>query len=213
MANRFPGYDVLAKRDTLSWNDKTREVIAERLAMSERSDLLSDRQRATLRTAIDRIVPQPEGRAPVNALALLLAKIADDGSDGHRHHQLPGLRACYERGLDAIEEEAKARHGTSFHLLDGSQADLLLSAIERGDVCSNAWGDLPPAIFWGWRLLPDIVSSYYAHPSAWSAMGFGGPASPRGYVRIEGDRRDPWEAVEADDGTLIPAARQNKHVG
>jgi hypothetical protein len=29
---RFPGYDVLAKRDTPSWNAKTREVIEQRLA-------------------------------------------------------------------------------------------------------------------------------------------------------------------------------------
>ena len=40
------------------------------------------------------------------------------------------------------------------------------------------------------------VSVYYAHPAAWSEIGFGGPASPRGYVRMQANRRDPWEAME-----------------
>jgi hypothetical protein len=212
VADRFPDYDVLAKRDTPSWNDKTRAVIAERLVMTERSGVLSDLQFATLRTAVDRIVPQPEDRPPVNALALLLEKIANDASDGHRHVQLPPLKPCYELGLDAIEAEVQARHGISFHLLDGDEADRLLSAIGRGDVRTDVWAEMPAKVFWEWRLLPDAVSSYYAHPSAWSAMGFGGPASPRGYVRLEGDRRDPWEAAETQDGHAIPAEKRNRHV-
>ncbi len=212
MADRFPDYDVLAKRDTPSWNDKTRAVVADRLAMSERGDILTERQRATLRAAIDRIVPQPQHRPAVNALALVLEKIATDASDGFRHHALPPLKPCYERGLDAIEAEAQACHGSSFHLLDGQEADRLLSAVERGDIQTDAWGDMPPPIFFKWRLMSDAVSAYYAHPSAWSAMGFGGPASPRGYVRLEGNKRDPWEAAEANDGHLIPADKRNNHV-
>ncbi len=37
----------------------------------------------------------------------------------------------------------------------------------------------------------------YSHPHAWSEIGFGGPANPRGYVRMTFDRRDPWKAAEA----------------
>ena len=33
MPDRYPGYDVLAKRNTPSWNRKTREVIDRRLAV------------------------------------------------------------------------------------------------------------------------------------------------------------------------------------
>ena len=53
---------------------------------------------------------------------------------------------------------------------------------------------------------------YYSHPTAWSEMGFGGPASPRGYVRMELDRRDPWEAAESKAGGEAHALRENKHV-
>ena len=72
---------------------------------------------------------------------------------------------------------------------------------------------MPPAIFFAKRLLPDIVTLYYAHPTAWNEIGFGGPASPRGYVRMDFDRRDPWEAAEAKPGRENEAARENARVG
>ena len=62
-------------------------------------------------------------------------------------------------------------------------------------------------------MLHDIVSAYYAHPTAWSEIGFGGPASPRGYVRMDFDRRDPWEAAEAQPGREARARRENARVG
>ncbi len=49
-------------------------------------------------------------------------------------------------------------------------------------------------------MIADITHAYYAHPTAWNEIGFGGPASPRGYVRMQLDRRDPWEAAEAKPG-------------
>lgn len=211
MTDRFPDYDVLAKRDSPSWNAQTRRVIDARLALEERPDVLSETQLATLRALVDRITPQPEGRPPVNAVALLIEKIAADASDGYRAAKLPRVKEAWLRGLDAIDAEARAREGKPFALLDGERADAVLTAIEHGEVRSDAWGDMPAAQFWGWRIIPDIVSAYYAHPSAWSAMGFGGPASPRGYVRLEPDKRDPWEAAEADDGSLISAAFRNRH--
>ena len=44
-------------------------------------------------------------------------------------------------------------------------------------------------------------------------IGFGGPASPRGYVRMNFDRRDPWEAVETKPGQDEKARRENARVG
>ncbi|MGN6375929.1 MAG: gluconate 2-dehydrogenase subunit 3 family protein [Sphingomonas sp.] len=212
MIDRFPDYDVLAKRDTASWNPQTRKVVDERIA-TEEPEVLTPEQRATLRRVVDRIVPQPEHRPPTNAAALVLHKIMANASDGYRHHALPQVREAWERGLDAIEAEAQARFGHAFVVLDGDQADEVLRAIQSGDTKAAAWHGLPPELFWSWRLIPDIVSAYYAHPSAWSAMGFGGPAAPRGYVRLKANRRDSWEAAERHDGHLIPAEERNIHVG
>ena len=56
------------------------------------------------------------------------------------------------------------------------------------------------------------VPALYSHPKAWNEIGFGGPASPRGYVRLDGDRPDPWEAAEAEPGHKRAAKEQNRHV-
>lgn len=211
MVDRFPDYDVLAKRRSPSWNDPTRAAIAERIALTDDGDLLEPGQRSTLRAITERIVPQPHGRAPVNTAAILLSKITNGDGDGYRPAGLPRALAAWRHALDAIDAEARARHGSAFADLDGARADALLTRIELGDVATDAWGDLSPRQFWQWRLLPDIVAAYYSHPSAWSAMGFGGPASPRGYVRLDADRRDPWEAAELGDGRLLPARLRNRH--
>jgi hypothetical protein len=195
VANRYRHYDVLAKRDTMSWNDKTREVIAQRLSLRLREGVLSTTQLATLQRLVERACPDPPGR-PTTTLAMIVDRIGADESDGFRHHLLPPTAECWRRGLDAIEAEARQRHGRAFALLDGAQCDRILRDIERGQVQSDAWTDLPPDIFWLWRALPDCVSAHWAQPALWSAMGFGGPASPRGYVRMGIDRRDPWEAIE-----------------
>ncbi|GLV30224.1 hypothetical protein TomTYG75_27400 [Sphingobium sp. TomTYG75] len=64
---------------------------------------------------------------------------------------------------------------------------MLLTDMREGRALTAGWAGVNPALLWAWRVLPDIVSAHWAHPSAWSAMGFGGPASPRGYARTYPD--------------------------
>ncbi len=45
-------------------------------------------------------------------------------------------------------------------------------------------------------VLQDVLEVYYAHPWAWDEIGFGGPAYPRGYMRLEGGMPEPWEVEE-----------------
>ena len=79
----------------------------------------------------------------------------------------------------------------------------LAAAMAEGRLRGPAWGGMPAVLFFQSRVLPDIVKSYYAHPTAWSEIGFGGPASPRGYVRLDFNARDPWEAAEAALSTVV----------
>lgn len=213
MSERYPGYDVLAKRHTPSWNEKTRQVIDERLSLPREPRYLSQAEWSVLEAICDRILPQPRTRPPVPLAAMVDAKLLDNRGDGYRDYRLPPLREAWQRGLHAIDTEARRRHSAGFVALDGAEQDALLRAVQQGMVGNGGWDGMPPAIFFAKRLLPDIVTLYYAHPTAWNEIGFGGPASPRGYVRMDFDRRDPWEAAEAKAGRETEAARANSRVG
>jgi hypothetical protein len=80
--------------------------------------------------------------------------------------------------------------------LPPEEQDALLCDVQHYRVESRYWGDLPAGGFFLHVLLKQTVGFYYSHPAAWSEIGFGGPASPRGYVRLGFDERDPWEAEE-----------------
>jgi Gluconate 2-dehydrogenase subunit 3 len=215
MSDRYPGYDVLKKRDSPSWNQQTRAVIDRRLAINpDHHRFLNDTEWRTLRALCDRIVPQPPDREHVVPLAAMIdAKLDRNERDGYRDAGLPPLRDAWRRGLAALEEESWSRHGRGFHTLAPSDQDELLEAVQHGHTQSAAWGTMPPDVFFAKRALHDIVSAYYAHPAAWNEIGFGGPASPRGYVRLNFDRRDPWEASEARPGREAIARRENARVG
>ena len=108
------------------------------------------------------------------------------------------MRDAWRQGLDAIEAESRERHGRSFLELTGTDQDSLLREVQLGKVESDCWRGLSPKRFFKSLLLTQVVSTYYAHPAAWSEIGFGGPASPRGYVRLGFDERDPWEGKEVE---------------
>ncbi|SAL88766.1 hypothetical protein AWB74_08721 [Caballeronia arvi] len=83
--------------------------------------------------------------------------------------------------------------------------------MQRGELNDKAWHDMPSKVFFSERVLHDVCAAYYSHPHAWSEIGFGGPANPRGYVRMYFNRRDPWEAAETHDGDEARARRENQH--
>jgi len=215
MSERYPGYDVLNKRNSMSWNEQTREVIDQRLALDpDRHLFFSDEEWQTLRAVCERIVPQTTARPhPVPVAAMVDEKMYSNAGDGYRYAELPPMPDAWRRGLTALDSESHDRHRRRFHELDPLEQDAILTAVQNGTVKNRAWRDLPPKSFFTKRVLHDIVSSYYAHPTSWNEIGFGGPASPRGYVRMNFDRRDPWEASEARPGREGRARRENEHVG
>ncbi|CAO3436304.1 gluconate 2-dehydrogenase subunit 3 family protein [Azospirillum endophyticum] len=214
MSDRYPGYDVLAKRDGPSWNDQTRAVVDRRLAVGvEDHRFFAEAEWRTLRALCDRILPQPPERdPPVPVAALLDLRLRDGPGDGYRDVALPAAGIAWKRALAALEAESRRAHGRSFPELAPGEQDALLRDMQEGRLADPAWQGMPPQTFFSARLMYDLVSLYYSHPAAWNEIGFGGPASPRGYVRMGFDRRDPWEAAEAAPGEQDAARRENRHV-
>jgi hypothetical protein len=205
----YPGYDVLEKWDTPSWNEQTRAVVAKRLHQVPAREFFTELQYKTLEAVCDRVIPQPERkpREKVPIAPWLDAKLKQNQTNGTRYVPLPPQQECWRHCMNAIEAEAKLRFARSFHALDPAEQDMLLRALDNGEAQAPDWGpQMPPQMFMRKVLLRDIVEIYYAHPSAWSEIGFGGPASPRGYLRLTTNRRDSWEAEEHPSRVLQEAA-------
>ncbi|MFP3643923.1 gluconate 2-dehydrogenase subunit 3 family protein [Paraburkholderia sp. SIMBA_054] len=197
----YPGYNVLDKRDSPSWDDATRTVIDERIATADEPAWCNVVQWRALRALCAVVIPQPDcqlvSRPLVQLAALVDRKIATGKSDGYRNARLPALQDAWRIGLAALDDESLHRHHAVFADLDECARIGMVQAMQHGTLARDAWRNMPSQLFFTQRVLPDICTTYYAHPSAWSEIGFGGPANPRGYVRMYFNRRDPWEAEEA----------------
>lgn len=193
----YPDYDVMEKRDTPSWNDITRKVVEERLRIADEPHFFTADEFRILKALCDRIIPQPANRRNKVPLAGMVDRMVErTKSIGYRQAGMPPLREAWRRGLRALDAEARQRFGAPFPDLPGGRQDTLLELVQKGEAHSPAWEGMSPKTFFKERVLHDVCVTYYTHPTAWNEIGFGGPASPRGYVRLKANQRDPWEAKE-----------------
>ncbi len=192
----YPDWDVLKKWDTPSYNDQTREVLRQRLDPPSRR-ALSGPEYATLQALCDRVIPQ-EGEPRAEIAPWIDAAIDEGRPTGTRYDGMPDNPTAWRRGLAALDAEARTRHGRGFADLDGGAQDAVLKAVDGGETHQEAWHGLIPQKFLRHTALKQIVEVYYAHPKGQSEIGYGGPASPRGYLRLGADRLDEWEAPEGE---------------
>jgi Gluconate 2-dehydrogenase subunit 3 len=211
-SGRYPGYDAMSKRNGPSWNDKTREVIDARLKASDRPRFFSDAEWRTLEALCGRVMPQPEDRPAAPLAAYVDRALSQGRTKGYRFAGMPQPGEAWKRGLAALDEAGKRDYGRLFALLTNEDQDALLARMAAGSLEAEALRGMPSDTFWTSHVIHDVVGAYYAHPAAWSEIGWPGPASPRGYVRLRLDRRDAWEPVEAAAGEDGKAARENARV-
>jgi hypothetical protein len=196
----YPTYDVLDKWDSPSWNDQTRAAIKRRLDEVPERRFLTTEQWSLLEAVAARLVPQSDREEPVPIVPWIDDLLHRNRGPGYRYADMPPMREAWTQGLNAIASEARHRHGQPFEQLSPDDQDALLTDVQHDRVESRYWGGLPAGGFFLHHLLKQVVGIYYSHPAAWSEVGFGGPASPRGYVRLGLDERDPWEAEELQFG-------------
>ncbi len=212
---RYPGYDVLDKWSSPSWDAITRAVMRQRLAPHDAPRFFDAVQWQAVQALCACIVPQrsePSQRQRVPLPAMLDAKLLEGGGDGYRDSRLPDMRQAWRIGLAALDAASRERHALPVASIDEPALISLLDAAQAGALQGPQWRGMPSDLFFSERVLHDICGLYYSHPYAWSEIGFGGPANPRGYVRMYDGRRDPWEAVQAKPGDEAHAYRKNRHV-
>lgn len=211
-ASPYPGYDVLSKRTGPSWNEQTRRVVNGRLAIDHAPHFFSASEFATVRAIAARILPQPVTRSPIPVASLVDHKLHQGTEDGYRIAGMPRAGDAWRLGLRALDVEAETAYGEAFRGLAAGLQDHLLSLMQRGELHAAEWARMRPKDFFVKRMAHDIVYAYYSHPAAWSEIGWGGPASPRGYVRLDFNERDSWEAAEANGADDERVRRINRHV-
>ena len=189
---RYGDYDVLRKWDSVSFDEATRAVLRQRLYATPQRRFFTEPEFTLLACACARLLATPVGDPPI-------ASWIDDDlfagrGEGYRTPGMPPAGAAWRHGLAGLEAQARRQHGRGFVLLDPAQQDACLHAVQRGEAKADDFGGIDPVFFFTHMLLKSAAAHFYAQPQAWSEIGFGGPASPRGYVRIGVDQRDPWEA-------------------
>ncbi|MDZ4307707.1 gluconate 2-dehydrogenase subunit 3 family protein [Allopontixanthobacter sp.] len=198
-ASPYRGYDVLHKQDTPSWNEQTRKVILERLQQVPPRRFFTAEEWLLLEALCESLLPQPDRPTdPVPIAPWIDDRLHRGERPGFRYADMPSDDVAWRKGLRGIEEESRMLFGQSFAALAPDEKDEVLRRICRGEVRGQAWSALPPARFF-YAALKEVIAIYYAHPAAWSEIGFGGPASPRGYVRLGMNEVDPWEGREQSE--------------
>jgi hypothetical protein len=129
---------------------------------------------------------------------------------GYRYENMPEDRQAYRLGLQAFDETAYQLFGDSFVDLHTSQQDEVIRQVAEGSPPGKTWKHLSAVLFFQ-RLMSDVITNYYAHPATWAEIGFSGPASPRGHIRLRLNFRDPWEAKEAQPRSSVEIVRRSRN--
>jgi hypothetical protein len=193
----YPDYDVL--REKAFWDEATRKVVQERMEKIPSFRFFNTGE-ATLLTAVcNRIIPQ-EDREESHRIPIanfIDERLLENRLDGYRFENMPPDQEAYGLGLRAIEEIAQHMYRTQFVDLPPVDQELVLKTLHDGapPAAHDTWRQMPVHRFW-LLLVSDVTGVYYAHPYAWNEIGFGGPAYPRGYMRLENGEPEPWESAE-----------------
>jgi Gluconate 2-dehydrogenase subunit 3 len=193
----YAGYSTMAQKK--SWDEATRSTVSERVEKTPSIRFFSPTEAALIGAVIDRVMPQDDrssGRT-IPILAILDERLHKNSLNGFRYEDMPSDQDAYRLAVKAIEEMSQDRFQQSFVDLPVYRQELILKSLHDGkpEPENAAWRQMPVHRFWA-LLMDDCVTAYYSHPWAWDEIGFGGPAYPRGYMRLENGLPEPWEKNE-----------------
>lgn len=193
----YPGYDILSQQKF--WDQATRDLVVMRLEQPPSIRYFSPAQAQFWRAVFEHLIPQHD-RAPDRRIPLiepLDERLYQNRGVGYRYEDMPEDREVYRLGEQAINEEARGRFAGGFVDLPHHQQDLVIQAIHDGKpkAARAVWNQMSVGRFWQ-LLMQDAIEAYYSHPWSWDEIGFGGPAYPRAYTRLERGEPEPWEVEE-----------------
>ena len=193
----YPGFETLSQQKY--WDQATRDLVLERVSHVPPIKFFNAEETQLITAICNRVLPQDDRdesrRIPI--VPRIDDRLATGRIDGYRFEGMPSDADAYRIGLKGIEMMARAAHHKRFADLGPLEQDKILKSLHDGKPvgADEIWRKLPVHRFWT-LLVQDCVEAYYAHPWAWDEVGFGGPAYPRGYMRLERGEPEPWEVEE-----------------
>ncbi len=194
----YPGFSTLSQQSF--WDAATREVVRNRIHEIPLIRFFNLEEARLMEIVCEHLIPQDDRdtahRIPV--LPFIDERLHEGRTPGYRFEIMPPDGDAYRLGLQAIEQISRANHQRGFAELSWREQDELLKSIHDAEPMPGAeeiWQRMPIHRYWG-LVIQDCVEMYYAHPWAWDEIGFGGPAYPRAYMRLERGEAEPWEVEE-----------------
>jgi Gluconate 2-dehydrogenase subunit 3 len=193
MVGRYPDYNVLDAADL--WDETTRNVVLSRLDPPAELRFFSAEQAPTARAFCDTVTAQDrDPRIPVTEM--VDEKMAARRFDGYRYEDMPDDDETWRRVVAGLDEVACRRYGRPFAHCEEEVREAICDQFAKGALEGGTWDTLDCKKAWN-VCTRAILSAFYSHPWAWNEIGFGGPAYPRGYLRLGAGLREPHERAEA----------------
>lgn len=193
----YPGFSTLAQQKY--WDAKTRQVILDRVNNIPEIRFFTTEEARLLKAICDRVLPQDD-RDEAHKIPIVPQidkRLHENSHDGYRYESMPPDREAFQLGIKAIEQIAQHEHGRSFLEIGPLEQDEILRSLHdcKPSAAHDIWERMSVDRFW-MLLVSDCAEAYYSHPFAWDEIGFGGPAYPRAYMRLERGEAEPWEVEE-----------------
>jgi Gluconate 2-dehydrogenase subunit 3 len=202
----YPGFSTLKQQ--AFWDEATRTKVLKRVQETPPIRFFDPREANMMELLAAHILPQddrePSRRIPI--VPRIDERLHKGQIPGYRFSTMPADGDAYRLGFQAIDQIASQSYGRTFEELSWREQDELLKSIHDGEPKGGAgeiWKKMPVERYWA-LLVQDCLEAYYAHPWAWDEIGFGGPAYPRAYMRLEHGEPEPWEVEEHSYQWLAP---------
>jgi hypothetical protein len=196
MIGRYPDFDVFDAVGT--WDAATRRVVLARIEPPGPLRFFTTDEEPCLRAFCDTALAQDaDPRVPV--AEMVDAKLADGRLDGYRYAGMPDDRDTWRLVLSGLDHTATSAYRDRFADCTPGRQETIVGEFAEGRLVGGAWERLDVTRAWS-VAMRGALAAFYSHPWAWNEIGFGGPAYPRGFMRLGGPGREgpgirePFEA-------------------
>jgi Gluconate 2-dehydrogenase subunit 3 len=209
MVGRFPDYDVLSQ--TRHWDELTRRVVLDRVEHVPPIRFFTADEAETLKAFCD-VVTAQDAEPRIAVLSYIDEKLHEGKGDGWQYFDLPDDGEVWRRVARGLDEEARRRSFDSYAAAALEVQVAIVAHLAKADVHGGIWDTMNVAQAFK-VLMRYVAQAFYAHPWAWTEIGFGGPAYPRGYGAFGSPHLGEQESWEADEAVHTDPVRDTRDRG